>query len=534
MSYQRQAIGIIKESIKSAIFIDENARSFFQNKDELKGEREEEISIELFNNFKEDGISLAIHQYKIDDEKNESLKNYLFEDRDLVLLDWNLDGNDSGQDISLELLSDIVKRPHIHFCTIYTAESGSKIDNVFMNILSYFSGENKEFYDVLYEDLEDEEEIFALKDALNDINVNRDSADCGKKLGSLFQSNQAAIKKIQEITNISDKKCAIIKASNALNRTLTSIESNSCPSIVNFENKTLVIDNTIISILNKDDNSPENLINNISDQIIQGRTSFTQLLGLEMQSIFSKSGAFIDENLLDFGKDAIIFHREKYRVDGHLHYFPEFIKEIMLEKAKLNIRDKSISLLDDIFLDGQNEGTIPNDKELIAMNVFYNSTKLKNDNKLNFGDVFKKEGENINEYYICVTALCDCLRPEKIENKFFFAKGEPIKKENALQLGDTAFVSYLSDKQIVKWTDVIPSADNLHKFSPVYIKPLQYTISNTEFEDNYITFKSLNSDGEIDTFKGEYITTIKSNYTQRIANHAFNHPIRVGVDFVKK
>ncbi|MUU79276.1 response regulator receiver domain [Winogradskyella endarachnes] len=532
MSYQRQAIGIIKESIKSAVFIDENARGFFQNQDELKGEREEEISIELFNNFKENGISLAIHQYKIDDEKNENLKNYLFEDRDLVLLDWNLDGNDSGQDISLQLLSDIIKRPHIHFCTIYTSESGSKIDNVFMNILSYFSGENKQFYDELYEDLEDEEEIIALKDALNYINVNRDSVDCGKKIGALFQSNRTEIKKIQEITKLSNKKCAIIKASNALNRTLAPIESHSCPSVVNFVNKTLVIDNTIISILNKDENSPADLINNISNQIIQGKTSFTQLLGLEMQSIFSKSGAFIDENILDFGKDAIIFHREKYRMDGHLHYFPEFIKEIMLEKAKLNIRNKSISLLDNIFLDNQNEGKTPSDKELIAMNVFYNSTKLKNDNKLNFGDVFRKKDSK--DYFICVTALCDCLRPEKIENKFFFAKGEPIKKENALQLGDTAFVSYLSDKQIVKWTDVIPSADNLHKYSPVYIKPLQYTILNTEFEDNYITFKSINSVGEIDTFRGEYVTTIKSNYTQRIANHAFNHPIRVGVDFVKK
>jgi hypothetical protein len=532
MSYKQQAIGIIKDSIKSAIFIDENARSFFQNISELKGAPEEEISIELFDKFKANGISLAIHKYKIDDEKDEILKNYLFEDRDLVLLDWNLDGTDSGQDFSLALLADIVKRPHIHFCTIYTSEKGNKIDNIFMNILSYFSGENKEFYDDLYDDLASEKSIFEIKDTLNDISVNRDSFDCGKKIGDLFKANKEQIEKIIEITKLSDKKCAIIKASNALNRTLTSVEPNNCPSLTNFDSKILVIDNTIISILNKTENSPENLINNISEQIIKGKSSFTQLLGLEMQSIFSKSGAFIDENLLNFGKDAIIFHREKYRTDGHLHYFPEFIKEIMLEKAKLNIRDKPLSLLEDSFLDKQNEGKTPDDKELIAMNVFYNSTKLKNDNKLNFGDVFKKTG--LKEYFICVTALCDCLRPDKIDNKFFFAKGEPIKKEDALKLGDTAFVSYLSDKEIVKWTDVIPIANDLHKFSPVYIKPLQFTITNTAFDENQITFKSLNAQGELDAFKGEYITTIKSNYTQRIANHAFNHPIRVGVDFVKK
>ena len=32
----------------------------------------------------------------------------------------------------------------------------------------------------------------------------------------------------------------------------------------------------------------------------------------------------------------------------------------------------------------------------------------------------------------------------------------------------------------------------------------------------------------------EYITTIRQNYTQRIANFAFSHPVRVGIDFVKK
>ncbi len=533
MSYQQQAIEIIKNSIKSAIFIDEKARGFFQDSSELTGENEETISVDLFNKFKRDGISLAIHKYKIDDQKDDILKNYLFEDRDLVLLDWNLDGDNSGQDYSLALLADIVKRPHIHFCTIYTSEKGTSIDTVFQNILSYFSGDNSEYYDELYADLENETEIVKIKETLNDINVNRDSRDSGKKLGDLFKSHKEAIEKIKEITGITNNKCAIIKASIALNRTLTSVEPNSCPSITNFDNKTLVIDNTIITILNKEENNPESLIRNISNQVIQGKSSFTQLLGLEMQSIFSKSGAFIDENLLNFGKEAIIFHREKYKADGHLHFFPEFIKEIMLEKAKLNIRDKSISLLDDDFLDAENKEIIPKDEELIAMNIFYNSTKLKNDNKLNFGDVFKKEG--VSEYFICITALCDCLRPDKIENKFFFAKGEPIKKEDALKLGDTAFVSYLSEKQIVKWTDITSIDEGLHKFSPVYIKPLQYTITEIQFnEENEITFKNLDSNGKEETFTGKYITTIKSNYSQRIANHSFNHPIRVGVDFVKK
>jgi hypothetical protein len=206
----------------------------------------------------------------------------------------------------------------------------------------------------------------------------------------------------------------------------------------------------------------------------------------------------------------------------------------MLEKANLNIRNIPISLLEEGFLDSENQNVIPDDLELIAMNIFYNSTKLKSDNKLNFGDVFKKVG--VDEYFICITALCDCLRPDKIDNSFFFAKGGPIRKDDALKLGDTAFISYLSPKELVKWTDVNTIIDSdHHKYSPVYIKPMQFSIVNTQFnQDGEILFNFLKSDGEKGSFNAKYITTIKSNYTQRIANHAFSYPIRVGVDFVKK
>ena len=36
------------------------------------------------------------------------------------------------------------------------------------------------------------------------------------------------------------------------------------------------------------------------------------------------------------------------------------------------------------------------------------------------------------------------------------------------------------------------------------------------------------------TIKLEYKFTLRTNYTQRIANHAFSHPLRVGIDFVKR
>lgn len=534
MSYEEKAFEIIKKSIKSAIFIDEKARIFFQKENELLGYPEEELSIKLYHNLKEIGITLDIHKYQLNDEKNDNLKNYLFESRDLVLLDWKLN-NQTGEEYSLELLSDIVKRPHIHFCAIYTSEDGKDLDNVFYNILSYFSNEDQEYYTSLKENLLSNDSIFKIQSELNYINIYRDTPDVKEVTKKLFKEHSDLLNYIFEFTDKNDKKCSLIKASIALMDTVKSINRNICPNFVSFENKTIVIDNTIITILNKSENNPETLINNLCKQIISHKNSFTQLLGLEMQSIFSKSSSFIDQNLLNFSKDSLLYHRESYKKDGLINYFPEFIKEIMIEKASLNLRNVSLSLLEEKFLDNEfQEITPPNDSELISMNIFYNSTKLKNDNKLNFGDVFKKD--NSSEYFICITALCDCLRPEKIENSFFFAKGTMIKADDALKLGDTAFVSYLEEKQIVKWTDVNTIIDDKHhKYSPVYIKPLVFSIIDPKLnENNKITFSFLRTDGEKDSFEAEYITTIKPNYTQRIANHAFSYPIRVGVDFVKK
>lgn len=534
MTYEEKAYCIIKESIKSAIFIDEKAQTFFQ-KEALQGHREEDLSVELFENFRSNGISLAIHKYKIGDEKVSQLKDYLFEKRDLVLLDWNLQEK-TGEEFSLNFLSDIVKRPHIHFCAIYTSEKGVDLDKIFYNILSYFSNSDKQYYSSVKELLElidgfDQ----TIKDTLNYININRDSKiESGRRIGEFRAKNSQIANEIIEITKEKDLKCALIKASIATMDTLKSDMPNPCPDITSFESKTIVINNTIITMLNKDENNAIELLKKLSLQIASQTTSFTQLLGLEMQCIFSKNSSFIDANLLHVPKEALIYHREWYKKEQLEQFFPEFLKEIMLEKASLNLRSYPFSLLEESFLNDLKAVT-PQDSDLAAMNVFYNSTKLKNGKKVNFGDVFFAEYEKRREYYICITALCDCLRShEKIESNFFFAKGAIIKRDKALRLGDSAFISYLSKEEIVVWTDV-SSLDDSDNYKPKYIRPLSFNIAITNFdENNNVVVKRLDSKGNVTNFNLTYITTIKQNYTQRIANHAFSHPLRVGVDFVKK
>lgn len=533
MTYQNTANQIIKDTIKSAIFIDENALPFYSLKPEAPS-IEEELSKALFLNFKKVGISLAIHKYNNGDEEKQELSNYLYEDRDLVLLDWHLDG-DSGEDLSLKMISDIIKREHIHFCVIYTKENAIGLEQIFKNILSYFSCKDEDYYLILKEKLENEDGIESIIGDLDFINLNRDNIESGKRIGLLSKEHPDLIKKIIELTDEPIKKCALIKASIALSNTCKSKDENPCPTSVSPSYNTIVIKNTFITLLNKSENNAIDLIDKLSEQITSNENSFTQLLGLEMKNVLNKNSSFIDSNLLKISKDAFIHHWSHYKKDNQEYLFSEFVKDVLLENVGLQLRDKNLSLLKSDLLNTFNEEILANDEELISMNVFYNAHQLSIPKKLNFGDVFiNLDG---NEYFICITALCDCLRSkDKIDNNFFFAQGTNISKEDALNLGDTAFISYINNNTIVKWTEFNSRiSSRLQGFSPIYIKPVQFKVLNPEFNDSgEIELGSINEEGIIVNKKVKYATTIKSSYSQRIANHAYTHPLRVGIDFAKK
>jgi hypothetical protein len=191
---------------------------------------------------------------------------------------------------------------------------------------------------------------------------------------------------------------------------------------------------------------------------------------------------------------------------------------------------------------------------------------LEDNKDLDFGDVFYSEEDK--QYYMCITALCDCLRPSNTDFIFYFAKGEPINIERAILLGDSAFVSFISKDKAITWSrpaqtpsldvdnhkdeedkvikELKNKVDDLEykvkhleafKYKPIYIKPLSYlvenpVISNGELELARI-FQYEKNKGDLKFESLKYVTTIKPSYAQRISNHAFSHPVRVGVDFAK-
>jgi hypothetical protein len=542
MSYEERAKSILKDAIKSAIYIDEKARGFYQEASATP-ENEEILSVSLYDNFKENGISLDVFKYTKGDENDINKLKFITENRDFVILDWKLDGKD-GEEESLKILSEIVNTNHIHFSTIYTSEEN--LDDVLLNILSYFSGKDKTYYEEIKETLELENLSEELKTLFHQINVKRCNNDLVRDYKKeIYAKYKTVPNKLKEITGAEDLTCAIIKTSIALSNKVTSDIELQCPTFIDNDKKIVVINNTIITILKKSDNKADVLLENFKNHIINDVDSFNQLLGIELYNHLYRASAITNDSTISFPRNALIHHRKKLKSDNIDYFFNSFMDEVLMEKISMSLRNRESLLLNDVLLDEFELGLDPNYSDvnsLHKMNVFYNSYYFDKKNQiLNFGDVLLVEpNENHKttpKYLICLTPLCDCLRPQdKIKSNFYFAEGTNIKAEDALNLGDTAFVSYLSNNITIKWTEI--TLDDLKKsYSPLYIKPLQYKVfenQNKFDESNQILVHYLDKTGEVKSENLKYIGTIRPNYAQRIANHAFSYPIRVGVDFVKK
>lgn len=431
MTYSEKTLEIVTTSIKSAIFIDEKARGVYEYEDLDDNLLEEKLSVAIYNNFKSNGISLAVHKFKIADRQNENLLQYLFNDRDLVLLDWKLQG-ESGEEYSLELLSRVVDSNHINFCCIYTTETN--VDNIFFNILSYFSGVDEAKFNSIKENYESdyEETLQEIRKSYNFIDYNHKNN--GQYIGKLIGKGLNFDELIELCENNLDKKEVLFLLMMSLENYHKSPKVNHKPTLMSVDNKTLIINNTIICILNKEnalEDKPIEIIKNLAEKIENSKNSFTQLLGIEMQNIFNSDGSFVDENLLKISKEALFAHRKYIKEKNNENDIPfkTLIKQVLLEHAYLKLRTAKLSLLNDDFLESQIDITTDLDDDQVALiNTFYNSVSVKGLNEdsqpnLNFGDVFK---DNNNDYYLCITALCDCLRPDKIKQNFYFVKGKKM------------------------------------------------------------------------------------------------------------
>ena len=534
--YNRRAKAILNDAIKTAIFIDENALEPYHR--ETKNGRPDVVETEkltkkIFRHFNNRNVSFEIHKFKGVDTAKKKIRN-----KDIVLLDWHLDGETSGEEYALELLEEIVKEDQIHFCCIYT---NSPKEGVLNNCLSYFSGYTKQFCDAVREEYQVDDEVVAqikpFLDMLLASNNPNDRDEIVKVIKKLRTGNGIIdyineIEPIRELS-LSNKVNCLLYASKP---ELIKSPRSETPKIDFLSKKdfTFIIGNTVIIILNKDHaNDSRELFSKIKNEIIKRQNSYLLMLGLELQNQIKKSSAFINGNVLDVQNKTIAYHWAQSISNENGIGFSKFIKQVLTEQISNNIDQYDFSLLNETnFLKTNDISKQQDPEQLSKINTFYNGSTIKNDKPLSYGDIFYCQANK--SYYLCITALCDCLHPKNIKNKFFFVEGKKLKINRAIDLSDEAFISYIDDKTSISWVQLGKGSKN-DQHKPVYIKPIQLFIPETNITDGKLKVNDWeNTEQKVSELELEYKFTLRQNYTQRIANHAFSHPIRVGIDFVKK
>lgn len=560
LTFTDVAKNIIKETISSAIYIDDHALETFKSKNS-KYMDDHNRTINLFDDFKKN--QCLLHTFKFTKSGWKKNKNFYLRNKDLLILDWQLVKDDHLE--ALKILNESVAERSLHFICIYTKED---LDAVRNEINRYFLGQ-------VDEDLKNSIRNFLAKTSLDDywkLNKNHeDQQTLETFINSIVNANPEhqndeidLFKQNYELSNeILDLIIGInsmdIKSSFSKFRTALMLEDDLIFSHHNeygFFNKsvddqnTFYIGHTIVKIFKKDAISGSQLYDSFLTSFLGEKNIFLSLMGLEMRNKFRRNSAFIGKDFDQLSEDAFFHHKNKNNANPYIFF--DFLREILKDQISSFLYDSDFSLFSSLsnYYDS-NDGEIKQENFSLAannerfieqtfkLNNFYNRLNIlersKNDS-LRFGDIFYKEvtrkvenGPDIVEdrYFLCITPHCDCLNPTKIDHQFWFIEGRPelgnsAQKMELLKSADGLFVSFVKRNNKIEaiWWE---------KHKTFEMKPKTFFIPNSKMKNNIL---SVEFNGQKSEFL--FIESLKENYSQRLANKAFGYPMRVGIDFVKK
>jgi len=293
----------------------------------------------------------------------------------------------------------------------------------------------------------------------------------------------------------------------------------------------LYVNNTFITIANKEAIKEQKFYEEFKNSIVEEHNIFLTLLGLEMRNSFRKGSGFIGKELDDISETAFFFHHRTIKPKAA---FYEFLRELWIDQATCFLSSgspllystieeyKGISDMDNKVEEFKNKFATEKDfqQDLIKLNNFYNQLRFNPvDNELlGFGDILKfKKKDDSFDYIICITPLCDCAEPEKINNQYFFVKNEYIIENNvkALTKAEGKYISYIQDGENILCID-------WHECKPfsLYINDSRLqSMSKVSYLNKWISLI--------------YVGRIKENFAQRIANKALGYTARVGVSLAQ-
>ncbi|RLT70624.1 hypothetical protein D7V92_04510 [Parabacteroides sp. CH2-D42-20] len=521
-TFKSVAQNIINESIKSAVFIDDEIPMLFSGEDDKTG-----ICKPLYESFQMKDCSVDFSKFS----NLESIRDkLLFDRKDLLILDWELDLVEPKYKSTLEIIDKAVKTDNLHFVCIYS-HKGDNREDIFYKILAYYSGNSLELLEKNNQDIIDFIEEDGWGDSIDIINKIISKTKeftlnvISRKDYKTFLRNEFK-ERYDEFEALVKSKYSSEKQSNyfiKLAFDLAKTEIYRCEPkkvYVNCKGNYLQINNTFFAVFKKGTTNPDDLYNDFSEAISSANEAFLTFLSMEMRNKLMSKSSLIGKGLSRINESAF-FHHKQTIVPNEA--FDEFLIELWenYNTAWLYKEKSSLLAAIDDYQKDKAEAK-PSDEDLARLNYYYNidHTILMSQRNIGFGDIFIiDQGDDSKEQYIlCITPHCDCLRPNKIKGFYYFVCGQTTKINRGLELADSGFISFIQNRQeeiiCIEWD----------------LKP--FTLHVCEKQRNISTSTAIVFGDKVVDFR--YCCTLKENYCQRITNKSFSNPIRVGISFVKK
>ena len=540
-TFEEVAKEVIRRSFRSAICIDNEYASAYSTSTKEGIDYIEPR--ELYYSFREQGVcDLDIFEFET---MEVSWKDYMLENKDLMILDWELDPGRKF-DSTIDILKRVVASGKIPFVVIYT--NTPDIDSVAKELISNFNPVNtkqlENFSQLFFEQMSP-----ITNDGIADLDSLKDESDLFFEYLHIPQRNAEAEQRILELlgkvldlkpaistTSLSKKVAGLIKSAFpeveagkeftqlAYLVMLEGADSMQVP-VVRIDSKAIsyLINNTTnIMIFHKQGQTggitPEKLFSEFAQTLMSDPHNFISLLALEMKDNFRENFSNIGAKFAAINEKAFLYHMGNY--PGETGLDKNKIYEFILRSWVYELFQQKIGEKSDVleFIDARYEkleiAKITPDEsllsELVRYSAYISTTDLSYDltKKLWFGDIFKNTK---NEYFLCITPHCDCAFPSKIKKNYYFVKGTINNNtQQALENAEQGYSSFITDG-----------------LNPVCIdwkrKPFTSFV-----KDNTLNSASILYDGC--NYELQYVTSLKENYTQRISNESFAYGYRVGID----
>ena len=553
---------LIAETINSAICIDNEYVEAYADTDNAANR---ETSRKLYEAFRENGSCyLDIYTFK-DFATYQRDKEKILRNRDLVVLDWELDNDKQCKyEDALAILDDVCQNPQIHFVDIYTQDPHH--EEIAQTIYSYFKLQKRNdllphvsaIVDSLNElfdsfELEDFDSSVAeniAKDVLRDFIMNparreQIQTEFVNRLEEVYQKadGEGNFKKevcmkfrpaLQAEKDYFKDPLAFIRAYCICHLCESEKVSQSGIMAKAVNSTTVFVNGTVVHVTSKANVNPKNLLTDLSAAVVGIPKHRSLLLSLLLKQVVGSNLTTVGKVLGKISEETLMEHCKSLKEEGIAEEnVSNFVVSALVEHVlyAFHSGESEFSFTDLITLEA-GEKVMPSEKSQVldfnSMLTFIPRKAIKSSqHQIRTGDVFRLDkgitGKDDNgkshtfQYILCITQSCDALRPFKVNNNLAFALGEMSEGEEIVNKAESDFFTYLPDKSVIKWSK---------RFFTIFVADTVITLA--EGDGNFI-FHYIDGD-----FTATFLGTQKEAYTHRIINNVFSNAMRIGIDLPHK